>query len=100
MNRRRLNLNTGSGIATMLMIFVVLSMTIVSLITYLEALKNMKAADREVEYTKKYYCAYENAINKLEDGEDDMIIEEELFDNSKLVMERKDGVITYRILEG
>lgn len=100
MNKRRLNLNTGSGIATVLMIFVILSMCVVSLITYLEALKNLKAADREVEHTQMYYQAYEKAASKLEGSEDDMIIEEELTESSKLIMERKDGVITYHILEG
>lgn len=100
MNKRRLNLNTGSGIATVLMIFVILSMCVVSLITYLEALKNLKTAEREVEHIQTYYQAYEKVTSKLEDSEDDMIIEEELTDSSKLVMERKDGVITYHILEG
>ncbi len=100
MNKKRLNLNTGSGIATVLMIFVILSMCVVSLITYLEALKNLKTAEREVEHIQMYYQAYERVTSKLEDSEDDMIIEEELTESSRLVMERKDGVITYHILEG
>lgn len=99
MSRKKMTLNVGNGIATVMMVFFVLSMVIVSLISYLEAVRNYRSADRETEYTQSYYGAYDKAMYSLVQSEDDMIITEELINNSKLVMVRKDGVIEYHITE-
>lgn len=47
----------GLGIPTMLLLFVVLGMVILSMLAYLKEENNYKIVEREIEYTKNYYKA-------------------------------------------
>lgn len=56
MNKRR-NLKPGTGIATILLIFVILAMTIMAAISYVRVWQDHQSLIREYEYKQAYYEA-------------------------------------------
>lgn len=54
MNRKSLNF-TGIGIPSVIMLFIALIMTILTLLTYTTVNSNSRIVEREIEYTQKYY---------------------------------------------
>ena len=65
MNRRDSHMTMGLGIPSLLVIFVVLGMTILSVLAYLQEESNSKIVDREIEYAKSYYLADAKAKARL-----------------------------------
>lgn len=57
--RERRTLKPGTGIATILLIFVVLAMSILSVLSYLKVIQDHKTVLKETEYAQGY--AYANA---------------------------------------
>lgn len=57
MNKVRNGLPIGLGIPTILVIFVVLGMTILSTLTWLEASQNRTTATKEIAHVQAYYKA-------------------------------------------
>lgn len=60
MNRQ--TLKPGTGIATLLMIFVVLAMAVLSVLSYLRVLQDHKSTQRQVEYATSYAKANAQAM--------------------------------------
>lgn len=56
MNKRR-NLKPGTGIATILLIFVILAMTIMAALSYVRVWQDHQSLIREYEYKQAYYEA-------------------------------------------
>lgn len=56
MNKRR-NLKPGTGIATILLIFVILAMTITAALSYVRVWQDHQSLIREYEYKQAYYEA-------------------------------------------
>lgn len=56
MNKRR-NLKPGTGIATILLIFVILAMTIMAALSYVRVWQDHQSLIREYEYKQDYYEA-------------------------------------------
>lgn len=56
MNKRR-NLKPGTGIATILLIFVILTMTIMAALSYVRVWQDHQSLIREYEYKQAYYEA-------------------------------------------
>lgn len=56
MNKRR-NLKPGKGIATILLIFVILAMTIMAALSYVRVWQDHQSLVREYEYKQAYYEA-------------------------------------------
>lgn len=54
MNRRR-SVTAGMGIASILTLVIIMAMTIICLMCYKTAVNNLKTAEREIEYSEKYY---------------------------------------------
>lgn len=54
MNKRR-NLKPGTGIATILLIFVILAMTIMAALSYVRVWQDHQSLIREYEYKQAYY---------------------------------------------
>lgn len=57
MKNKTSSLKIGIGTPTILMIFVVLCMVILSVLSYMEASTNAKLSEKEVIYNEKYYQA-------------------------------------------
>ena len=56
MNKKR-NIKPGTGIATILLIFVVLAMTIMAALSYVRTWQDDQSLQREYEYRQAYYKA-------------------------------------------
>lgn len=56
MNKRR-NLKPGTGIATILLIFIILAMTIMAALSYVRVWQDHQSLIREYEYKQAYYEA-------------------------------------------
>lgn len=75
MNKKR-NIKPGTGIATILLIFVVLAMTIMAALSYVRTWQDDQSLQREYEYRQAYYKADAKAkyicdeIMKLKDVEE------------------------------
>lgn len=52
--KERRTLKPGTGIATILLIFVVLAMTILAVLSYLHASQNHQSVTRQIEYAQAY----------------------------------------------
>ena len=52
--KERRSLKPGTGIATILLIFVVLAMTILAVLSYLHASQNHQSVARQIEYAQAY----------------------------------------------
>ncbi len=112
--KERRGLSIGLGIPTILLVFVSLGLCILSLMTYLEANKNSKTCQKEIEYVQSYYEADAKAqymIEQLKQGQEVKEkpssrqdgIDTYLFNissNQELYVRIKDGnVVTYRVRE-
>lgn len=112
--KERRGLSIGLGIPTILLVFVSLGLCILSLLTYLEASKNSKSCQKEMEYVQSYYKADAKAQYMIEQLKQGHTLKEKpsssqdgmdtyLFDISsdqELYVQIKDGnVITYRVRE-
>ena len=88
------NRSIGLGIPTMLVIFVILGMCILSLLSYLTAVNNNESVQRECDYALNYYEADSRAQYELDSNEGDISFKIEMENGLYLEVERKDGVIT------
>lgn len=52
--KERRSLKPGTGIATILLIFVVLAMSILAVLSALKSIQNHQSVERQVEYTQAY----------------------------------------------
>ena len=57
MNGKRNSISAGLGIPTMLTIFIILAMCILSLLTYLKAMRNEAGCEKEISMNTAYYKA-------------------------------------------
>ncbi|MDO4198726.1 MAG: hypothetical protein Q4D13_07040 [Erysipelotrichaceae bacterium] len=99
MNKDKMKINTGIGIPSMLIIFVILAMCVISLVSYLTAVNNKTAVEREYSYVLGYYKAEENNLYELSLSEGDMSVKSEIVNGTYLVCERVNGTINYSIVE-
>lgn len=73
--KKEKSVTVGIGIPTILVLFIILAMVILSLLTYLKEENNSKIVEREITYTQNYYLADAKAKYLL-DSEDEAYGEE------------------------
>ena len=91
MSRR--NYGVGMGIPTVFMMIIVLTMCVMSVLSYQNAINNQKTVDREIEYTVDYYRARAKADKMLEDTNEDISVKIELNNGAYLSVIRSEGKI-------
>lgn len=72
MNKRHF-FTTGLGIPTILTVFVVLGMSIITLLSYMKEETNSKIVEKEVQYTQEYYLADAKAKYIIETMDEDFM---------------------------
>lgn len=91
-NRKENNVTVGIGIPTILMLFIILAMVILSLLGYLKEENNTKIVKREIEYNRNYYIADSKAKYIIDNLDDDEYINKECLNFVK-----EDGKISFVI---
>ena len=113
MNKNRRTMTIGLGVPTILVIFVVLGMVILSLLTYLKAVQNEKSVEREIEYVTSYYEADikgKEVIDCIRKGkdipypytmeEDSYVFSFEMTNNQELYVKINNDIVeSYRVKE-
>ena len=97
MNNRK-HFTIGLGIPSILVIFVVLGMVIITMLTYLKEETNSRIVEREIEYTKNYYLADAEARKaikekKIETNQSIIIDEKHVLE----INQNEDGTIEYQV---
>ena len=99
MNRKNNHFTMGLGIPSLLMVFTILAMVILSLLGYMKEEINYKIVDKEVEYTIQYYSADSRAKYEFAKN-DDVDIRIEINDKQELEAVKHDGVIIrYQVIQ-
>lgn len=85
----------GVGASTILMIFVVLCMSILSILTYMSAKENDAESKRELEYVQAYYEADQIANTIIEQMKQQPL--EEVMAQYAVKYEQKDDVVAFQV---
>lgn len=97
MNKERKHLSLGLGVPTILSVFIILCMCILSVLTYLNASSNVAGFEKEKSSIKAYYEADTKAkliVNALKEGKAMSEIEEKY----DMIFKTKDNTLFYHVI--
>lgn len=97
MNKKRKHLSLGLGVPTILSVFIILCMCILSVLTYLNASSNVAGFEKEKSNVKAYYEADTKAkqiVNALKEKEAMNEIEK----NYNVIFKTKDNTLFFHVI--
>lgn len=97
MNRGQRHLSLGLGVPTILAVFIILCMCILSVLTYMNAVNNHASWEKEKQHTYAYYEADTKAkqiVKALRNGEDMEVIQKQY----KVDIKKDTTNITFQVI--